>query len=411
MYTHSLRSYYKKMLIIIRNEEKLSLKTNFVVQLFRQNSNDKVFYVFKREREKFRERWYDEEIQLPFSTIGLIMYYLQVLLKSPGDTHKGLLTRLSHKKQKHILTEKGFLSILSRALYLRFGTSARANKLIHLLTKVSSPKVFLIDEFLSLNFLDLKSLRLLGPIIYVSQDIAYNRFGFADNFVTRKLMFRLERDAVVNVDLVVACSEMERLKYLEMGAKKAIFYPNIYPTIEFDTCSKDEMPSICIVLREHWGSKAKQSLETIFNALARIDRQIRVYLIGIKPQKVPKNITLKHFKFIPSKLNYLKVLSSSWIGINVGIHKAGTNERKYDYAEAGIVVLSDYFGSRGDLLPHEYTYIDGHDLTAKIEQLLQFGKKSLEEMGKKNRNHVLFLANKKRKNVLAYLDKSIFKTK
>ena len=131
-------------------------------------------------------------------------------------------------------------------------------------------------------------------------------------------------------------------------------------------------------------------------------------VIGIKPQKVPKNITLKHIKFIPRKLDYLKVLSSSWIGINVGIHKAGTNERKYDYAEAGIVVLSDYFGSRGDLLPHEYTYIDSHDLTAKIEQLIQFGKESLEEMGKKNRNHVLFLANKKQKNMLNCLNKSFF---
>jgi len=248
----------------------------------------------------------------------------------------------------------------------------------------------------------------MGPIIYVSQDIAYNRFGFADNFMTKKLMFRLERDALVNVDMVVACSEMERLKYLEMGAKKAIVYPNIYPTIEFDSGNKDEMPSICIVLREHWGSKAIQSLEIIFNALARINSQIRVYLIGIKPQKVPKNITLKHIKFIPSKLEYLKILSSSWIGINVGIHKAGTNERKYDYGEAGTVVISDYFGSRGDLLPHEYTYLDSHDLTAKIEQLIQLGKESLEEMGKKNRNHVLFIADKKQKNMLNCLNKSFF---
>jgi len=327
------------MLIIIRNEEKLSLKTTFVEQLFRQNSNDKVLYVFKREREKFKERWRDEEIQLSFSTIGLIMYYMQVLLKSPRDTYKGLLTRLSHKKRKYVLTEKGFLSILSKTLYMRFGTSARANKLFHLLNKDDSSKVFLIDEFLSLNCLDLKCLRFLGPIIYVSQDIASNRFGFADNFVTRKLMFRLERDAIANVDLVIACSEMERLKYLEMGAKKAIFYPNIYPTIGFDPCNKDEKPSVCIVLREHWGSKAKKSLETILSALERYDKQIRVYLIGIRPKKVPKNVTLKHIIFIPRKLDYLKVLSSSWIGINIGIHKAGTNERKYDYAEAGIVVL------------------------------------------------------------------------
>jgi len=50
-------------------------------------------------------------------------------------------------------------------------------------------------------------------------------------------------------------------------------------------------------------------------------------------------------------------------------------------------------------------------LTAKIEQLLQFGKENLEKMGEKNRDHVLFLANKKRKNMLSYLDKVIIKAK
>ncbi len=73
----------------------------------------------------------------------------------------------------------------------------------------------------------------------------------------------------------------------------------------------------------------------------------------------------------------MRILSKSWIGINIGIHKGGSNERKYDYAMAGLVVFSDILGCRGDLLPHEYTYLDSNDLAAKLEQLMEFGKKRL----------------------------------
>jgi hypothetical protein len=395
------------MLIIIRNEERLSLKTNFIVQLLSQNFDSKVFYVFKKESEKFREKWRCDQVQLPSSTMGLITWYLLMMLKSPRDFRNGLMVRLSLVKPKYVLTGQGFLSTLSRILYLRFGTSSRASRLMRLLNKLDSPKVFLIDEFLSLNCLDLKRLRLLGSIIYVSQDIAYNRFGFGDNFVTRKLMLRLERDSLVHVDLVVACSEMERLKYLEMGARDAVFYPNIYPTKDFEPCSKDKTPSISIVLRRHWGSRAEQSLETIFNAFACLNRQIRVYMIGIRPKRVPKNVNLNYTEFIRSKADYLKVLSKSWIGINVGIHMAGSNERKYDYAEAGTVVFSDKLGARGDLLPHEYTYVDSHDLAAKINQLLEFGKMSITEMGVENRKCVLSVAEKARQRLLGNISKII----
>ena len=395
------------MLIIIRNNEKLTSKTKFIVQLLSQNSNKKIFYVFKKESEKFREKWHFDQVQLPFSTIGLIIYYLLMMLKSPKERRNGLMVRLSLMKYKRVLTGEGFLSTLSRVLYLRFATSARASKLMNLLKKLDSPKVFLIDEFMSLNCLDLKKLRLLGPIIYVSQDIAYNKYGFGDNFITRKLMFRLEQDAVVSIDLVVACSERERLKYLEMGARRAIFYPNMYPTKDFEPCEKDEIPSISIVLRSHWGSSAKQSLDIILEGLTCLSRQIKVYLIGIQSKEVSKNIMIEHFEFIPRKSDYLKVLSKSWVGINVGIHMAGTNERKYDYAEAGTVVFSDKLGVRGDLLPHEYAYVDSHDLAAKLGQLFEFGRDSLIEMGKENRKVALSLVENERQKLLDNLSKII----
>lgn len=386
------------MLIIIRKDARLSPKTSFIIHLLSQNHITKNFYVFKIESEKFTEKWFQDNVHLPSSFVGIVTNYLLIFLRSPKEFRNALMKRLSPTKPKHALVGSGFISMLRKTLYLHLGTSVRANRLMLFLKKLNSPKIFLIDEFISLNCFDLKKLRVFGPIIYVSQDIAYNRYGFRSNFITRTLMFRLEQDAIANVDLIVACSEMERLKYLEMGARNVIVYPNTYPTEEFEPCDKDEMPSISIVLRDHWGVRAEESLESIFNALSCLDRQINVYLVGVKPQKVPANIILEYHEFIPRKLDYLKILGKSWIGINVGIHMAGTNERKYDYAEAGTVVFSDTLGVRGDLLPHEYTYVDSQDLAAKIGQLLKFGRASLIEMRKKTDSKYYFLLRKRAKS-------------
>jgi hypothetical protein len=302
------------------------------------------------------------------------------------------------------LLVEGFLSGLSQALGEYFDKPARTNVLINFLRKLNSPKIFLIDEYVSIRIVNLKILKLLGSIVYVSQDVAYDHFNFGNNIITKTLMYKLERDAVALSDLVVACSERDRLKYLEMGARKVLFYPNIYPIAEFEPGNKDQTPSISIVLRGHWGSRAERSLDKIFKALSRVDKEIRVYMIGIKPQQVPKNIELQHYARIPSKLDYLNTLSKSWIGINIGIHMGGANERKYDYAMAGLVVFSDTLGVRGDLLPHEYTYVDSYDLAAKLEQLLEFGKEMIVEMGKQNRKQALSLAEKQREKLLRTLN-------
>lgn len=71
---------------------------------------------------------------------------------------------------------------------------------------------------------------------------------------------------------------------------------------------------------------------------------------------------------------------------------------------AGIVVLSDNLGARGDLLPNEYTYVDSYDLTAKLEQLIEMGKDRIVEMGKHNRTHALSLAEKQREKLLQTLN-------
>jgi hypothetical protein len=386
------------MLVAIRDGKEFSPKASFVAQLFELSSNGRILYVNRRQRDKFREKSDHNHIELATSTTAILVNFFLSLLKSPNDLHDGILRQIFHKES--MFRNEGFLSVISHALYPYFATKARTDGIISFLSKLNSPKIFLIDEFFSLNTINLKKLRSLGPVIYVSQDVACSGFGFADNFIAKKLVYRLERDAIAMTDVVVACSERDRLKYVEMGAKRAIFYPNIYPIAEFEPCDKDQALSISIVLRKACGSKGERSLAEVLKALSCINAKIRLYVVGMKPQQVPGNIELHHYKYIPNKLNYLKTLSKSWIGINIGFHKGGTNERKYDYAIAGLVVFSDNLGARGDLLLHEYTYIDSHDLAAKLEQLLEFGREKIMNMGIQNRKQAESLVAKQREKLL-----------
>jgi len=381
------------MFVVIRGARELSIKSKFIVKLFGLTPDNRFLYVFLGNR-RFEEKWSSEKIELATSISSIFVHYLLTLLKSPKSLHDGAVKRLSSECEVDALVNGGFLSALLLAFYVYFVKSAQELELAKFFKKMSSPKIFLLDEFVSLRVLNLRMLKTLGPIIYVSQDFAYNRFDFEDSFAAKILMCKLERDAISQVDLVIACSERDRLKYVEMGAKKAVFYPNIYPVEAFESSKKDQEPSISIVLQSHWGSRGEKYLEEIFKALSFIDEKIRVYMIGLKPRQVPKNIELQYCKCIPNKLNYIRTLNRSWIGINIGIHMGGANERKYDYALAELVVFSDTLGARGDLLPYEYTYVDSHDLAAKLEQLLNFGKQRIEEMGIENRKSALATAGK-----------------
>jgi hypothetical protein len=395
------------LIFIVNDGGILSLKMSFVVQSFNQNSNESVFYVFRKSDSRYRERWIGNHADLAASTSGNFAHFLLMFVKSPKNIHDGILRRLFRKKNPNVLLVEGFLSSISQALSEYFDKSARIDVLIKFLRNFNSPKIFLIDEYASVRIVDLKILKHFGSIVYVSQDVAYNHYNFENNLIAKTLMYKLERDAVALSDLVVACSERDRIKYLEMGARKTLFYPNIYPVAEFEPAFKDPMPCINIVIQGHWGARGSSSLKEIFKALSHIDREIKVCVIGMMPEYVPRNVKLQHYERIPSKLDYLKTLSKSWIGINIGIHMAGSNERKYDYAMAGLVVFSDNLGVRGDLLPHEYTYVDSQDLAAKLEQMLQLGEETIAEMGTQNRKQALSLAMEQRKKLFVAVNNMI----
>lgn len=380
---------------------------NYVIEIFELTIKDDYFYVFRKTNSRYEEKWLKNQLYLSNKLSGNIAHVLLMLVKSPKDLHDGLLRRLYRQKSSKVLFKEGFLSNLGQALSEYFDKSTRQNNFIKFLKKISSPKFFLIDESVSIHLINLKVLKHLGSIVYVSQDVASDRYSLGENAITKTLMYKLEQDVIKLADLVIACSERDRIHYLEMGTKKALFYPNIYP-IKFETYNKDPQPSISIVLKGHWGFRVEKSLEEILRAISLVNRQIRVYLIGIKPAQIPANIILQHFEVIPDKVDYFKLLSKSWIGINIGVHKGGSNQRKYDYALAGLFVFSDVLGARGDLLPRESTYIDSYDLTAKMEQLLNFGKEQIQEMGTENRKMILSLAEKQRKELLKTIENMVF---
>ena len=385
------------MIFAIRDGDEPSQKTRFIIQILEANRNKPVILI-SRNRIKRIDKRNTNKIELPPSKASIFAYYFLMIMKSPQDLSGSLQSRLFNKRRPVMLIGEGFFSVLSQVLHHYFAV-ARKNEISQYFEKLHSPSVFLIDEFLSVKTINMKLLKRYGYVIYVSQDVAYNRYGFQDSIITKNLMYNLEYEAVTSSDLVIASSERDRLKYIEMGSKKAIFYPNIYPLHQFEPGIKDESPSITIVSRGHWGAKASKSLEDIFKALSYVDYILNVNVIGVKPEHVPKNVHMHHYDFLPTKLDYLNILSKSWVGINIGFHLAGTNERKYDYAMAGQVVLSDTVGARGDLLPHEYIYVDVQDLAAKLVQLLQIGREKILQMGERNREQALLIAEKQQQEV------------
>jgi hypothetical protein len=394
------------LLVVVRDDKDLSFKAKFFVSLVKSNLNVPTLYIFRKDKEKFKETWSINSIGLATSTSGVILYFLNYFLKSPRNIRDRVIRRLQKKTDKPAFNYEDAFTAISQALYQYLGRSGRNEKLLQLLEKEEAKKVFLIDEFFSLNVINIKKLERLGSIVYLSSDVASDFYRYSA--AASKLMQKFEQNKIARPNLVLACSERDSIKYLEMGARKVVYYPNIYPAPEFEMPEKDQTPSICIIMRGHWGNKTSRPLKETFRALSYISQRVRVYTFGVKPQNIPKNVDLHYYDYIPSRLDYLRTLGKSWIGINLGVHAGGSNQRKYDYALAGLVVFSDKYGVRGDLLPHEFSYIDSYDLTAKINQLLTFDKKRIFEMGIENQKYVLSFAKNKQSD-LEEAVKNLFK--
>jgi hypothetical protein len=387
----------QNFLIIVRDRWGIvSPKAQLIAKIIEENYWVDSICLVRDQTAMFRQGLVGKKIELPTSTISIFLNYF---LTSPEDFRNAIIRRISNNIAV-TMVQLDFVSAILRALKTYFVRASRIKNLTSFLENTMSQKVFLIDEYMSIKTIDPKYLKKNGFLIYVSQDIPSEVFDFDRNFIASTLMSKFEHQIMGLADLVIASSNRDCLRYVQNGAKNVIYYPNIYPIVNFHPANKDEIISISIVFRKHWGTKKASSLNQIFEALGKIHVQFKVYMIGMKPQNVPTNIQMEHYDFISDKQNFLKVISKSWIGINVGFHKGGSNERKYDYAMAGLVVFSDFYGSRGDLLPHEYTFLDSNDLAAKLLQLMALGKKTLSGMGLENREQALLLASEQYNKVV-----------
>ncbi len=97
------------MLVVIRDGEKLSLKSSFVVQLFGSSLNLQIIRVSRKESKKFSEQWNSNKIDLATSTSGILAYFLLMPLKSPRNLRDGVLRRLSVKQSSYVLVTRRFL--------------------------------------------------------------------------------------------------------------------------------------------------------------------------------------------------------------------------------------------------------------------------------------------------------------
>jgi hypothetical protein len=389
------------IVIVIRDGKNLSKKARFLIKNF--SSNAKFLYLLRHEQNFFKQKNKKNTIYLQTKLSGIFLYYtFFMLIKSPKDLVYGLIRRIRKLKQVSQIRAGGFLSIVSQSLYQYWVRQSQEKTLLNFLNKNNVPTIFIIDEFFSLKTINLEHIINFGKTIYISSDFAQD--FYSDNIVASKMIYNLEKSIVPKTNLVIACSERDKLKYKKMGIENVIYYPNLYLELNFSLCEKEEKPSICLVLKEHWGSRSKESLNKVMGSLASLPIKIKLYLIGAKANQIPSNVELHQFDFIPSKLEFLKILSKSWIGINIGIHLAGTNERKYDYAFTGLIVLSDTYGGRGDFIPNEYTFVDYYDLTAKLNQILKLDKNLIIMKGLENRNHVIAMSNKQQNILIKSLE-------
>ena len=117
----------------------------------------KIFFMFLEEEilDLKKNGWHNQ-VNLATSTSGNFMHFLLMLVKSPKNMRDGLIKRLLRTKSSNFLLVEGFLSTLSQALGEYFEKPARTNVLMNFLRKLDLPKIFLIDEYVSVRIVNLK---------------------------------------------------------------------------------------------------------------------------------------------------------------------------------------------------------------------------------------------------------------
>ena len=211
--------------------------------------------------------------------------------------------------------------------------------------------------------------------------VLYLSHNYEPEFIGSKILWRhiekMERWIIRNSDLVLAASmrdsKLFKRKY-GINGQRILFLPNVYP-VKGLKISKADSPSVSLVLPDNWGIKAiENTVSRISTAIQMSEKVKNVIVVGEAAGKVSKQKEwggsgIETYGFIKSRRKFLETIGRGYIGLNFAFKSAGTNVKKYDYAITKQVVLSNVSGARGDILPHEYTFIDEYDLASKIDQI------------------------------------------
>lgn len=236
-----------------------------------------------------------------------------------------------------------------------------------------------------------------GPaVIYLSHD--YEPHFAPDRYSAALARKRID-SALKAADLLVAATEADRSSYLAHGVMdegKAVVYPNVFPPAELwrrRRPARREGPFTIAVVQTGWlGRKgALEDARRLASALRLLPPSARVAVESYGTELgaflrvvLPSSVELRPSRRVPGRVAFLEALSGAQAGVNFGHWAGGANVKKFDFALAGLVVLSDGLGSRGGLLPHERVFEGPEGLAAAVDELAGINDDELSRMGREN---------------------------
>jgi len=321
---------------------------------------------------------------------------IDVVIKRPfrnGDEISGNYISLPLKK-KQIVARTFFKIFRKIPLTADFGITASSfyvqvdgTKLLEELKKYRK-NVVVIDSlggYLSIRHIFDKLVKHSMAILYLSHNFEPE---FTSLRIFRGRIEKIEKEIMNKADVIFATSMRDSRIFEDkygISCRKIVVFPNIFP-LEGLKLSKEKMRSVSLVVSGKWDRKyVEKMLEKLHRSILICQSVDKIIFVGpilsefSRRKKWP--CMVEAYDFIESRREFLETIGKAHIGLNFSFRLGGTNVRKYDYALTAQVVLSDTLGTRGDLLPHEYVFVDEYDLASKIDQIFDG---NYLKMGKEN---------------------------
>ena len=297
-------------------------------------------------------------------------------------------------KKKQIVARAFFKIFRKTPLTADFGITAASfyvqvngTKLLEELRKYRK-NVVVIDSlggYLSIRHIFDKLVKHSMAILYLSHNFEPE---FTSLKIFRERIKKIEKEIMNKADVIFAAS-MRDSRIFEhkygISCRKIVVFPNIFP-LEGLKLSKEKMRSVSLVVSGKWNRKyVEKMLEKLHRSILICQSVDKIIFVGPILSKFSRRkkwpCMVEAYDFIESRREFLETIGKAHVGLNFSFRLGGTNVRKYDYALTEQVVLSDMLGARGDLLPHEYAFVDEYDLASKIDQIFD---RDYLKMGEEN---------------------------